>query len=69
MWTPSIFGGMTVVLIGKNTMIHKAIHRHLENNPTLEKLLLHIQGNMGFVFTKEALAADSEIVPLSSLEQ
>ena len=28
---------------------------HLENNPALEKLLPHIQGNVGFVFTKEDL--------------
>ncbi|OBS66366.1 hypothetical protein A6R68_05092, partial [Neotoma lepida] len=62
MWTPSRFGGTTVVLIGKNTMIHKATHRHLENNSTLEKLLPHIQGNTGFVFIKEALAAASEIL-------
>uniref|UniRef100_A0A8P0NUS3 Large ribosomal subunit protein uL10 n=2 Tax=Canis lupus familiaris TaxID=9615 RepID=A0A8P0NUS3_CANLF len=28
---------------------------HLENNPALEKLLPHIRGNVGFVFTKEDL--------------
>ena len=44
-----------VVLMGKNTMMHKAIRGHLENNPALEKLLLHIQGNVGFVFTKKDL--------------
>merc|ERR1712063_198066 len=35
-----------------NTMIRKAIRGHLENNPHLEKLLPHIKGNVGFVFTK-----------------
>uniref|UniRef100_A0A0D9S5Q0 Large ribosomal subunit protein uL10 n=1 Tax=Chlorocebus sabaeus TaxID=60711 RepID=A0A0D9S5Q0_CHLSB len=45
-----------VVPMGKNTMMHKAIQGHLENNPALEKLLPHIQGNVGFVFTKEDLA-------------
>merc|ERR1712071_199983 len=40
------------VLMGKNTMIRKAIRGHLENNPGLEKLLPHIKGNVGFVFTK-----------------
>merc|ERR1712071_524646 len=34
------------------TMIRKAIRGHLENNPGLEKLLPHIKGNVGFVFTK-----------------
>ena len=38
--------------MGKNTMIRKAIRGHLESNPQLEKLLPHIKGNVGFVFTK-----------------
>ncbi|XP_028680804.1 60S acidic ribosomal protein P0 [Erpetoichthys calabaricus] len=48
--------GKAVVLMGKNTMMRKAIRGHLENNPSLEKLLPHIRGNVGFVFTKEDLA-------------
>jgi len=44
-----------VLLMGKNTMIRKAIRGHLENNPGLEKLLNHIKGNVGFVFTREDL--------------
>uniref|UniRef100_A0A3P9H527 60S acidic ribosomal protein P0 n=3 Tax=Oryzias TaxID=8089 RepID=A0A3P9H527_ORYLA len=47
--------GKAVVLMGKNTMMRKAIRGHLENNPALEKLLTHIKGNVGFVFTKEDL--------------
>jgi large subunit ribosomal protein LP0 len=47
--------GRAVVLMGKNTMMRKAIRGHLENNPALEKLLPHIKGNVGFVFTKEEL--------------
>ncbi|XP_069475836.1 large ribosomal subunit protein uL10 [Ambystoma mexicanum] len=47
--------GKAVVLMGKNTMMRKAIRGHLENNPALEKLLNHIRGNVGFVFTKEDL--------------
>uniref|UniRef100_A0A2K6QGC6 60S acidic ribosomal protein P0 n=1 Tax=Rhinopithecus roxellana TaxID=61622 RepID=A0A2K6QGC6_RHIRO len=47
--------GKAVVLMGKNTKMHKAIRGHLENNPALEKLLPHIRGNVGFVFTKEDL--------------
>uniref|UniRef100_G3RMS6 Large ribosomal subunit protein uL10 n=1 Tax=Gorilla gorilla gorilla TaxID=9595 RepID=G3RMS6_GORGO len=45
-----------MVPMGKNTMMRKAIQGHLENNPALEKLLPHIQGNVGFAFTKEDLA-------------
>lgn len=44
--------GTGVVLMGKNTMMRKAIKGHLENNPNLEKLLPFIRGNVGFVFTK-----------------
>jgi len=44
-----------VLLMGKNTMIRKAIRGHLENNAAIEKLLPHIKGNVGFVFTREDL--------------
>nr|CAB3265734.1 60S acidic ribosomal protein P0 [Phallusia mammillata] len=44
-----------VILMGKNTMMRKAIKGHLNNNPDLEKLLPHIKGNIGLVFTKEDL--------------
>jgi len=47
--------GQAVVLMGKNTMMRKAIRGHLENNPNLERLLPHIKQNVGFVFTKEEL--------------
>lgn len=44
--------GMAVVLMGKNTMMRKAIRGHVENNAALDKILPHIRGNVGFVFTK-----------------
>merc|ERR1712096_594255 len=47
--------GKAVVLMGKNTMMRKAIRGHLEQNPDLERLLPHIKMNVGFVFTKEEL--------------
>jgi len=43
--------GKAVVLMGKNTMMRKAIRGHLEKNPDLERLLPHIKQNVGFVFT------------------
>merc|ERR1712228_607951 len=47
--------GKAVVLMGKNTMMRKAIRGHLEVNPDLERLLPFIKMNVGFVFTKEDL--------------
>jgi len=49
--------GIGVVLMGKNTMMRKAIRGHIENNASLEKLLPHIKGNVGFVFTNGDLCA------------
>jgi len=43
------------LLMGKNTMMRKALRGHIENNPALEKLLPYIKGNIGFVFTNEDL--------------
>lgn len=44
--------GQAIVMMGKNTMMRKAIRGHLEVNPELERLLPHIKQNVGFVFTK-----------------
>merc|ERR1711978_1117 len=54
--------GQAEVLMGKNTMMRKAIRGHLENNPMLEKLLPHLKGNVGFVFTKGDLAEVRQII-------
>jgi len=47
--------GTAVILMGKNTMMRKAIRGHLNNNPDLERLLPHIKGNVGMVFTSNDL--------------
>lgn len=47
--------GHAVVLMGKNTMMRKALRGHLAQNQKLEHLIPHIVGNVGFVFTKEDL--------------
>jgi large subunit ribosomal protein LP0 len=47
--------GKAVLLMGKNTMIRKAIRGHLDNNKKLEVLLPHVFGNIGFVFAKDDL--------------
>jgi large subunit ribosomal protein LP0 len=48
--------GRAEILMGKNTMIRKAIRGHLSKNPGLEKLLPYIVGNVGFVFTNDDLS-------------
>jgi len=48
--------GTAVVLMGKNTMMRKAIKGHLEQNPVLEKVIPCIRGNVGFVFTNGDLS-------------
>jgi len=54
--------GHAEVLMGKNTMMRKAIRGHIENNPALEKILPHIKGNVGFVFTKGDLTEVRQII-------
>ncbi|KAJ8021183.1 60S acidic ribosomal protein P0 [Holothuria leucospilota] len=48
--------GHGIVLMGKNTIMRKAIRGHMEHNPNLEALLPHLKGNVGLVFCKGDLA-------------
>ena len=54
--------GKAVVLMGKNTMIRKAIRGHLQNNEKLSALLPLVRGNIGFVFTKDDLSGVKKIL-------
>eukprot|EP01027_Heterolobosea_sp_BB2_P027061 GEZU01042254.1.p1 GENE.GEZU01042254.1~~GEZU01042254.1.p1 ORF type:complete len:351 (+),score=146.70 GEZU01042254.1:113-1054(+) len=56
--------GHAVVLMGKNTMMRKAIKLHTaaSGNNKLEKLLPYIKGNMGFVFVKDDLHKARDII-------
>jgi len=54
--------GKGEVLMGKNTMMRKAIRGQLAKNPQLEKLLPCIAGNIGFVFTNEDLCEVRDII-------
>lgn len=56
------------LLMGKNTMIRKAIRGHTSNNPALEQLLPLIKGNIGFVFTKGNLADIRKIIQDNRVE-
>jgi len=48
--------GQAVLLMGKNTMIRKAIRDQLLKTPQLEGILPHVKGNIGMVFTNGDLA-------------
>lgn len=60
--------GRGEVLMGKNTMMRKAIRGQLPKNPGLEKLLPHIAGNVGFVFTHEDLADIRDVLESNKKE-
>jgi large subunit ribosomal protein LP0 len=58
----------SVLLMGKNTMIRKAIRGHAANNPALEGLLPLVRGNIGFVFTKGDLSEVKKIIQTNRVE-
>ncbi|PIL35694.1 hypothetical protein GSI_02424 [Ganoderma sinense ZZ0214-1] len=43
--------GKGVVVMGKNTMVRRALRSILAEFPQFERLLPHVKGNIGFVFT------------------
>jgi len=47
--------GEAVVLMGKNTMVRRAIKGFIGDNPEYERLLPFVKGNVGFVFTNDDL--------------
>jgi len=52
----------SVLLMGKNTMVRKAIGGIAESNPKLQTLLPFIKGNVGLLFCKEDLAGIKKTV-------
>lgn len=50
------------ILMGKNTMMRKAIRGHLDENPDLEQLLPHLRGNVGLVFTRDDLSEIKDLL-------
>lgn len=44
--------GNSVVLMGKNTMVRRALRNSMAENPAYESLLATVVGNVGFIFTK-----------------
>jgi large subunit ribosomal protein LP0 len=60
--------GKAILLMGKNTMIRKAIRGHITKNPNLEKILGHVKGNIGFVFTKDDLGEIAKLLTENKVE-
>ena len=44
-----------VVLMGKNTMVRRALKTFQADHPEYERFLPHVRGNIGFVFTNSDL--------------
>lgn len=57
-----VLRGKAELLMGKNTMMRKAIRGHLDKIPALEKVLNHLKGNVGFVFTKESIVDIRDLI-------
>lgn len=54
--------GKGVVLMGKNTMVRRALRSILSEFPQFERLLPHVKGNIGFVFTSDDLKEVRSII-------
>ncbi|PWY82830.1 60S acidic ribosomal protein P0 [Aspergillus heteromorphus CBS 117.55] len=54
--------GEGVVLMGKNTMVRRAIKGFVNDNPEYERLLPFVKGNVGFIFTNGDLKGVKEKV-------
>jgi len=54
--------GTGVVLMGKNTMVRRAIRTVLAEYPEFEKILPYVRGNIGFVFTDGDLKEIREVI-------
>jgi len=56
--------GRAEILMGKNTMIRKILREYIKDtgNTKIEKLVDLVQGNVGFVFTKESIGDIREAI-------
>ncbi|SCW00050.1 LAFE_0B08350g1_1 [Lachancea fermentati] len=54
--------GKAVVLMGKNTMVRRAIRGFISDLPDYEKLLPFVRGNVGFIFTNDSLKDIKEVI-------
>lgn len=54
--------GEAVVLMGKNTMVRRAFRQFVAEVPELERLMPHVKGNIGFIFTNGDLKTIRETI-------
>ena len=54
--------GCGEVLMGKNTMVRRALRNNAAENPSYERLLSVVKGNIGFVFTNGELNSVRESI-------
>jgi len=60
--------GKGVVLMGKNTMVRRALRNILTENPQYERLLPHVKGNVGFVFTSGDLKEVRDVLTANKVK-
>jgi large subunit ribosomal protein LP0 len=54
--------GKGVVLMGKNTMVRRALKTFIPDHPEYERILPFVKGNVGFVFTNEELVEVRDLI-------
>jgi len=54
--------GKGVVLMGKNTMVRRALRGAVADNPDYERFLPSVKGNVGFVFTNSDLKEIRDLI-------
>jgi large subunit ribosomal protein LP0 len=54
--------GKAIILMGKNTMVRKAMKEVIAENPKLEAIVPSIHGNVGLVFTNDDLKTVRDIM-------
>ncbi|GAA5881906.1 hypothetical protein JCM1840_005182 [Sporobolomyces johnsonii] len=54
--------GKGTIVMGKNTMVRRAIRLILADHPDFERFLPHVKGNVGFVFTSSDLKEVRDVI-------
>ncbi|GAA5904334.1 60S ribosomal protein uL10 RPP0 [Sporobolomyces salmoneus] len=54
--------GKGQILMGKNTLVRRAVRLILADNPDFERFLPHVRGNVGFVFTSADLKEVRDVI-------
>jgi len=54
--------GKGIVLMGKNTMMHRVLRIHAKKYPAFESIIPIVKGNVGFVFTSADLSEVRQIL-------